>query len=103
MPDPEEKPHPLDLEARGEAGSRDRRPVVGESAQSYPLLLERWAIVARRIRAGYEGYVENDDYRKVQSHLERGERPRRRSLWGAMKDRMGWGQRDEHGPASEQR
>jgi hypothetical protein len=50
-PEPTGTPGPLDLEPR--RGGEARTPEVE------PLLLERWAIVLRRSRAGYEGYAED--------------------------------------------
>ena len=49
---------PLELEDRRPRAAADTAPTT--SASVSPLALERWAIVLRRHRAGYEGYEQVD-------------------------------------------
>jgi len=88
MAEPDEKPRPLELETRGETTRRDVMRDFTSSRESPALILERWAIVARRIRAGYAGYEATEEYQRVRSFVERRTPPTPRRPWSALMDRL---------------
>lgn len=100
---PDEGPRPLNLESRGESATSEPRPDLDAQTLPPALILERWAIVARRFKANYLGYEMNEDtrYEQVRSLLERRQPSTRQRPWDALMNRLRSRKREGGDPLSE--